>query len=370
MMEKFASLEGTKSFASRHSASENFFSSNDSFYISSISQGGFSPEPYREENYLFSFKDAFVKSVELGGNYFDSSLFFRYTKSSLELGEALGEIFARGLAVREEVVLGAKAGFIPFCYPMPKNPYSWIEDELVKKGICEPSDILSDQYALNPEFLEFTLLKSLETLGVKGIDIFYIQNPEFLKGEVGGDEFEKRVRRAFEACEEFVSKGIIKSCGITTWNGFFYEPEHPEYLSLQKIVSIAKSIAGDKHSFKYIQFPYGLGKVHAATLKTQDVGGKKTTLFEAGAELGVDMITLSPFLRMNIFKKPFSPSFRALCGGEAMSDIQRALLFASSNGFALSSVFGAIEPAHVEHNFEIKNIDKIPSKNYAKIFGL
>ena len=369
-MEKFASLEGTKSFASRHSASKNFFSSNDSFFISSISLGGFTPEPYREENYLFSFKEAFIKSVELGNNYFDSSLFFRYTKSSLELGEALGEIFAKGLATREEVVLSAKAGFIPFCYPMPKNPYVWIEDELVKKGICEPSDIHSDQYALNPKFLEFTLLKSLEMLGVKGIDIFYIQNPEFLKGEAGEEEFEKGIKAAFEACEEFVGKGIIKSYGITAWNGFFYEHEHPEYLSLQRLIEIAKSVAGDKHSFRYIQFPYGLGKVHAATLKTQDISGKKMSIFEAGAELGVDMITLSPFLRMNIFKKPFSPSFRALCGGAAMSDVQRALLFASSNGFALSSVFGSTNPEHIEHNFEIKDIEKIAPQSYAKIFGL
>lgn len=370
MEEVFASLEGTNSFASRHSVSKNFFSSNGSFSMSSISLGGFSPEPYREENYLFSFKDGFIKSVEQGNNYFDSSLFFRYTKSSSELGEALSEIFASGLARREEVVLGVKAGFIPFCYPMPKNPYAWIEDELIKKGICEPSNIVSDQYALNPKFLEYTLLKSLELLGVKGIDIFYIQNPEFLKGELGSSEFEKRVKTAFEACEEFVDKGLIKSYGVTTWNGFFYEQEHPEYISLQKLVDIAKSIAGDRHSLRYIQFPYSLGKVHAATLKTQDVDGKKMALFEAGAELGVDMITLSPFLRMNIFKKPFSQSFRALCGGEAMSDIQRALLFTSSNGFALSSVFSAVEPLHVEHNFEIKNIDKIPSQSYAKIFGL
>jgi len=307
----------------------------------------------------------------LGNNHFDTSLFFRYTKSIKELGEALAHLFSTGIR-REELVLTGKVGFIPFEYPLPSNPYKWIEEELINKGICKKSDILSDQYLLTPEFIDYTLEKSLKYLGVDGLDIFYIQNPQFLRGEVGQDRYLELMRGAFLKCEELCDRGLIGSYGVASWGGFFQSTEHMEYLSLQDLVDIAIEAGGDKNRFRYMQVPYNLGNVKAYTLKTQQLRGfdDLLTLFECAKELGLECVTTSSFLRMNIFKKPFSANFRGLCGGEAMSDVQRALQFVRSNPYTLTSVFSSSNPAHIEHNFEVVEFDRISEANYKKIFGL
>ncbi|MFP4487263.1 MAG: aldo/keto reductase [Campylobacterales bacterium] len=370
MLKGFATKEGTTRVAERTKSSDDFYKEGDGLLFSSISLGGFAPEAYREENYIYSFKDSFLEAIKQGCNHFVTALSYRYTKTTQELAEALGEAFRAGLLKRDEVIISEKAGFIPLAYPFPKNPYRWIQEELVDTNICTKEDVVSDQYCIAPEFIEYSCDRSRDILGVETIDIFYIQNPEFMLGFLDRKEVLKRLEKAFKRCEELVKKGKIKRYGVATWNSFMYEKDNLEYLSLKELLDMAKKVGGKEHSFKYILFPYNLAKVQAATMKTQRGKNGDVSIFEAASELGVEMIGVSPFLRMNLFKAPFGEKFRALCGEVAMSDIQRALQFARSNGFTVTTVFSSTKKEHIEHNFELKDIPKISSNNYAKIFSI
>lgn len=326
--------------------------------------GGFAPEAYREENYTYSYKDAFLESIKQGNNHFDTALSYRYTKSTQELAEALKEAFEKNLIQRDELVLSAKAGFIPLDYPFPKNPYGWIDEELVKKDRCTKEDIISDQYCLTPEFIEYSLDRTLDILGVESMDIFYIQNPEFALGFIPREALYQKLEKAFVKCEELIQKGKIKAYGIATWNAFMYESTNQEFLALKDMVSLAGQ------GFRHVLFPYSLAKIQAATIKSQPIGSKYVSLFEAASELELGMTTVSPFLRMNLFKAPFGNSFRALCGAYEMSDVQRALQFSRSNGFSMTTVFSSQNVNHIRHNYELKAMKKIPNSSYAKIFML
>jgi aryl-alcohol dehydrogenase-like predicted oxidoreductase len=370
LLKGYATYEGTARLAKRTKSSDDFFKEADGLLFSSISLGGFAPEAYKEENYVYSFKDSFLESIKQGCNHFDSALSYRYTKTTQELAEALKEAFEKGLLQRDEVIISEKAGFIPLDYPFPKNPYRWMQEELVDKGICAKEDVVSDQYCIAPGFIEYSCDRSREILGVETLDIFYIQNPEFMLGFLDKKEVKKRLEKAFKKCEELVKKGKIKRYGVATWNSFMYEKDNLEYLGLKELLEMATKVGGKEHSFKYILFPYNLAKVQAATMKTQKGKNGDVSIFEAASELGVFMIGVSPFLRMNLFKAPFGENFRALCGAVAMSDIQRALQFARSNGFTVTTVFSSTKKEHVEHNFELKDVPKISNANYAKIFSM
>jgi len=84
-------------------------------------------------------------------------------------------------------------------------------------------------------------------------------NPESQLGVVSADEFWQRLRSAFEFLEQSAARNEIRSYGVATWNGFRVEPDADGYHSLERMVEIARDLAGDDHHFRFIQtaFPSG-----------------------------------------------------------------------------------------------------------------
>ena len=177
-----------------------------------------------------------------------------------------------------------------------------------------------------------------------------MHNPETQLGYIDHETFYGRIEAAFELFETLRSEGKIVQYGIASWNGFLYEEDHTEYLSLAQVVAIAQRVGGDNHGFKYLQSPFNMAKPHAYGYANQRCNdGKYYPLMHACDHFGLTMLASSPMLHMNLFKRPFAPKIgELLCTGE-LSDIASALQFARSAG-AISAIFGAVNPAHVRDN--------------------
>ncbi len=371
MLKGKANLEATKGFAKKHSENRlDFYTLGDEYCFSSLGFGSYVGEPYREENYRFGYFDSMKQALRCGANLIDTAINYRYQQSEREIGEALKELIESGEVAREELVICSKGGFLPLDYPFPDNPYEWIRNNVVAASLAKESDIVLDQHCMTPEYIEWSLNKSLENLGLESIDIFYLHNPETQLGFVDIEQFYENIKSVFEVLEKARAEGKIGYYGIAVWNAFLYEPTNMEYISLKRVHDAAVLAGGEQNGFKFIQMPYNLGKTHAYIYQNQELDGLFFTPIQAAKKLGLNVITSSSLLQMNIFKKPFSESFRSLIGLEYATDIQRALQFVRCAPGVSASLVGASDAEHVMHDMEIAKFARTSKANYEEIFKL
>ena len=346
-----ATKEGSFRYLKRFGTySKDFYRFNGELFFPSLGIGTYKAEPYKEDNYIINYAEAIKTALRNGINLIDTAINYRYQMSEREIGEALSDLFNAGELQRDEVIIASKGGFIPLDFPFPANPYGWIHDNLITAGLARAEEIIIDQHCMSPNYLRWSCEQSLRNLGVETIDIFFLHNPETQLGYSDHETFYGRIEAAFELFETLRSEGKIVQYGIASWNGFLYEEEHTEYLSLAHVVAIAQRVGGENHGFKYLQSPFNMAKPHAYGYPNQRCNdGNYYPLMHACDHFGLTMLASSPMLQMNLFKRPFAPKIGEILSTTELSDIASALQFARSAG-AISAIFGAVNPAHVRDN--------------------
>jgi aryl-alcohol dehydrogenase-like predicted oxidoreductase len=364
----FATKESTYSFAKKFSNYKDFYSINNNLVFSKLGLGTFNKEPYKEENYIFHYIEAVKEAVKNGINVIDTASNYRYGQSEKEIAQALKELFDENLAKREELIICSKGGFIQLEYPFPKNPYEWIESNIINQNLATKDDIELDQHCMTPEFLEWSCRRSLENVGVDSFDIYYLHNPEMQFIKLGEEKFYKAIEKIFKKFEELADKGLFKHYGVAVWNGFTSEVN--ENIELEKLVEIAKKVGGENHRFKYIQAPFNIGKTDAYIKPTQIVNGESTTLIQAAHKLGISIISSSSLLQMNLFKKSFKPEVGYVLDSSMTlkSDIDLALQFVRSTPTIVTSLFASKVPKHIRENCSISKIKATPKSKYDLLF--
>ena len=366
----YATKEGTFGYLKGFPKySKDFYTFNGDFFISSLGLGTFRKEPYREENYCLNYKESVKLAILNGINHIDTAINYRYQVSEQEIGEALSELFAEGKASRDQLIITSKAGFIPLEFPFPQNPYKWIDEEVIQKGLAQKEEIIIDQHCLSADYLRWSVEKSLENLGLETLDILYLHNPETQLGYVDYATLLERIEEAFMLFEKLVKEGKIRAYGIAGWNGFLYEEGHKEYISLMDIVKIAKKVGGNGHHFKYVQSPYNLAKSEAYHFSNQKgPDGRYYTLMQAVSGFGLQMIGSSSLLQLNLFKGKFAPSVAEALGTSEFNDLLTALQFARSGG-VISALFGAVDPLHVRDNLTLAFLPKADVRQMKTLVG-
>ncbi len=59
----------------------------------------------------------------------------------------------------------------------------------------------------------------------------------------------------FERLEKMVSNNKIKSYGVASWAALRLPSSDKDHCDLQKLVNVAKKVAGNKHNFRFVQLP-------------------------------------------------------------------------------------------------------------------
>src|SRR5439155_5152758 len=142
----------------------------------------------------------------------------RFQRSERSIGDALRDLTRSGTAVRDEIVLATKAGFISFDGEMARNPREYFMKNFVETGIIGPDDVVAGSHCMTPRYLNHQIDQSLRNLGVNTIDIFYLHNPETQLSEIDHDDLYKRLPVRFVFRAGAVISGIIRMYGTATWN--------------------------------------------------------------------------------------------------------------------------------------------------------
>jgi aryl-alcohol dehydrogenase-like predicted oxidoreductase len=315
----FATPEETANYSARFPefAANHFYRKAQDLSVSSLGIGTY----LGETSYVAAIEQALARGI----NFIDTSLNYRNQDSERDIGEAL----RRSGLPRGEYVVCTKAGYlVPNAIPLQA---------------MGPADIVGRMHSMAPAFLEDQLARSLANLGLDGIDVFYLHNPETQLQYVDREEFLRRTRVAFETLEGAVAGGRIRYYGMATWNGFRTRTAD-EGLPLRRLEGVAREVAGENHKFRFIQLPFNLGMVEALTYERED----GAPVLKVAEELGITVVASASLLQSRLAQGLPEQV------GEAMphldGDAQRALQFTRSAPGIAVALAGMANPEHVAHN--------------------
>ena len=332
-------------------------------WLSSIGIGTYLGEPDTATDQRYT--EAVVEAIDRGVNVLDSAINYRLQRSERSIGAALTQAFESGKVQRDELLICTKAGYLTYDGTVPSDPRRYFLEEYVESGVAPREELVGGMHCMAPAYLQNQLERSRRNLGVDTIDVFYIHNPEQQLGEVSRDTFHDRLRRAFAALEQEVSKGTIRVYGTATWNGYRQSPSSREYLDLAQIAGIAAEVAGDLHHFRAIQLPFNLGLPEAFTAENQKVGEKRMSLLAAAQELGIAVIASATLLQGKLTAS--LPGFvreTLQCG----TDAEAAIQFARSAPGVTSALIGMSRKEHVDSNLKIASQPLADSSAWEGLF--
>lgn len=319
--------------------------------MSSIAVGTYLGESDADADAMYA--DALRLALTSGVNAIDTAINYRCQRSERVIGRVLQEMIGGGAVRRDEVFLCTKGGYVPLDdeAPATRADYErYLQTEYFDPGILSPDDLVGGGHALTPGFLIDQLHRSMRNLGVQGLDVFYVHNPEQQLGAVTPEVLRDRLRAAFTALEGCVGRGEISIYGCATWNGLRLPSGSHGHLSLYELAALAREIAGEKHHFRAVQLPINLTMSEAVRVSTQrDPRGRLVHVLDAAADLGIDLVASAPLLQGEL-THDLPPAIRELFAGR--TDAQRALAFVRTLPGVLTAAVGMKTAAHVRENLE------------------
>ena len=363
-MTSCATLEGTARYRDRFpDSAENHFRQPQIIWLSSIGIGTYLGDADDETDRRYT--EAVVRAVELGANVIDTAANYRFQRSERSVGAALNELNQRGFG-REEIVVCTKGGYLPFDGAPPTNVRQYVEENFIKPGITSWGDIAGGSHCMSAKYLQNQLEQSLRNMNLSCIDVYYVHNPESQLGAVSQDVFWKRLRDAFEFLEQSVADGKVKNYGVATWNGFRAEPDSNGYHSLERMVKVAKELAGDAHHFRFIQLPVNLGMPEALFFQNQKLGDEYVSTLEAAEAFAITAIASGSLLQGQA-ARGLPEAIRDPLGSLA-SDAQTGIQFVRSAPGIATALVGMSRVAHVEENLELVKVEPVSQDNLISLF--
>jgi len=360
----FATNEGTANYASRfkNNIAQNHFRLQQNLWLSSIGIGTYlgSWDETTDANYT----ESIIRAVELGCNVIDTAANYRFQRSERSIGKALVQLNEN--FKREGILICTKGGYLPFDGEPPTNTRQYIEETFVRTGIAKFEDIVDGVHCMTPAYLQSQIDQSLRNMGLETIDVYYIHNPESQLNRVSRDEFENRLRLAFERLEQNRAEEKIKYYGVATWNGFRVAQSQTPYHSLERMVEIAKEIAGQNHGFRFIQLPFNLAMLEAFALLNQPLRGEMVSTLDAAKDLGVTAIASASLLQGKV-ARGLPPAIREGLGA-LPTEAQTAIQFVRSTPNMTTALVGMSRKNHVEENLKLSVIEPVSNEDYFKLF--
>ena len=362
-----ATPEGTRRYAERlnSTTAEGHFRQQQELCMSTIGLGTYLGHWDERTDRLYL--EAIRRAVELGANVIDSAINYRFQRSERVIGAALKQSFDAGKSKRDEIIVATKGGFFPFDGEPPRDARAWVIENIINNGAARAEDIVGGSHCMSPGYLDNQLSRSLANLGLECVDIYYIHNPETQLESVSRDEFNNRIRAAFEFLEKAAGDGRIQFYGTATWNGYRQAPGSRGYLSLSEMVEIAREVAGEDHHFRAIQLPYNLAMPEALTEGNQTVDGEQLSLLMAAHRLGITVMCSASLFQAKLTHN--LPPFVAESLKGLKTDAQRAIQFVRSTPGVTTALIGMSQRSHVEENLETATVEPAPVEDFFKMFA-
>lgn len=215
---------------------------------------------YRTRIGVADHETALEHAIEKGVNLIDTSTNYGGGASEEMIGKVLARMLANKTVARDEVIVVTKVGYIQ----------GDLLDEMKALPREQTRSFEITEYhptcwhSIAPDFIADQISRSLKRLKLERLDFVLLHNPEyFLKATPNHDEYYQRIEKAFRHLETEVAQGRISAYGISS-NTFPEPKEADDFTSLETVYAIAEKIAGPKHHFQVIQFPFNLFEAGAA----------------------------------------------------------------------------------------------------------
>jgi aryl-alcohol dehydrogenase-like predicted oxidoreductase len=349
-----ATTAGTASFAARHQPefAAGYFRNAFDLTLSSIGAGTYLGAATDADDMAYA--DAITHAVARGINVIDTAINYRNQRSERAVGAAIQRLIASSVATRSELVICSKGGYIPLGSAPPATRQEfvdYVQRHFVDEQILQLDEIVGGTHSLAPRFLRYCLAKSRQNLGVRTVDVYYLHNPEAQRSAVDADELYKRIRSAFAVLEDAAGRGDVGVYGVATWNGLRVPPSDPSHLSLERLVGVAREVAGADHHFRAVQLPVNLAMTEGARVASQTVAGRELSAIDAAAELGLTVVGSAALLQSQL-SHDLPPDVASLFPG-CVTDAQRALAFARTVPGLTTALVGMRQEAHVDENLAV-----------------
>jgi aryl-alcohol dehydrogenase-like predicted oxidoreductase len=364
----FATSEGTARYRERFAgvAAEGHFRFEQNLWLSSLGVGTYLGDADEETDDAYA--DAVVLTVELGANVVDTAANYRYQRSERSVGEALRRLSEEGFA-REEILVCTKGGYLPFDSHRPASQAAmraYVEETFVRAGVAELSDIVGGSHCMTPRYLAHQLAQSLRNMNLETVDVYYVHNPESQLPSVSREEFERRLRAAFEQLERERGEGRIKFYGVATWNGFRVAANSRGYHSLERMFELAREAGGDSHGFRFVQLPVNLAMPEALVSDNQTFQDAHVSLLESAKALGVTVVASASILQGKVAAD--LPEHIREPLGSLSTDAQTAIQFTRSTPGVTTALVGMSSRAHVEENLQLIRVPPASADDYSRLF--
>ncbi|PSQ57041.1 aldo/keto reductase [Halobacteriales archaeon SW_8_68_21] len=321
--------------------------------------------------------DASREAIELalrsGVNHVDTAANYRCGRAERVVGEALRD----APVDRESVVVATKGGFLPFDGERPADPSAFVRERFVESGVVDPGDLANGAHAVTPDFLEWSLDRSLDRLGLETVDCYYVHNPETQLAVRSRKEVYDRLEAAFETLERRRAAGDVGAYGVATWDAFRVPRDDDASLSLGAVLARAERAGeavgpDDDHGFEAIQLPFNIAMADAFTRRNQPAppgSGAESPLsaLSFAHEAGLSVVTSASIGQGDLAVEGAIPAdIDATLAGETPA--QRALNFARSAPGVTSSLVGTTDPDHVRENVAAGTFDPLGASAFDAVF--
>ena len=360
MISGFATPEGTKNFAAKNDTiPEKNFNVFQDLSLSNVGIGTYLGNPDSDTDNMV--KNAVKKSVLAGVNVIDTAINYRAQKAERSVGQAISELVNENKISRDEIFISTKNGYVTNDGDIQEDLMQYVMRELGKPGIVKEGDISSGYHCMTVPYLEDQLNRSLKNLQLECIDLIYIHNSVEGNPEMSKETFLQKLKDVFEFYEQKRKDGKIRFYGMATWECFRVAEDHKMFLSLEKVVEIAKSVGGNDHGFRFIQLPYNLHFDQAYMQKNQLVDNNTASILESAKQLSIGVFTSVPLMQGRLLDwakdKPDLSTVSPSVG---------LLQFIRSTPGVLAPLVGQKSDAHVTENLEVMKIDPLSQDDFIK----
>lgn len=340
------------------------------FKLSSLGLGTF-PGAARDE-VDESYAAIVERALREGINVIDTAAHYRYGRSLRAVGEGLRRAFAAGVT-REQVFVLSKGGFLAFEDGPPEDFEAWFDSTIMGRGLGDRRD-LCGVHLLSPKYLAWQLERSLELLGLATLDAFLVDQPEVHLPAIGKAELNHKLERLFVVLEQAVAAGKIRCYGISTFNAFRVETDHPLFQSLPSLLGLAekaaRTAAGDsqaRHHFRVIEVPFNQMMTEAFTRFSHATGqGNIASTLQAAHQLRVYVLASHTLGKGQLAQRCAEGVYAALShfGNHA----QRAMQFNRSTPGIGTSLVGVSTLAHLEDLLAVARTPPMPKEAYLRLY--
>jgi len=361
MISGFSTPDGTKEFTQKNTDVLPInYKKYQNLTLSNVGVGTYLGNPDEITDELV--KNAVKKSILSGINVIDTAINYRAQKAERSVGIAISELIDDGSINRNQIFVSTKNGYVTNDADVKEEFWSYINKEYVKAGIIGTNDISSGYHCMTIPYLEDQLNRSRKNLGLDCIDLIYLHNAvEGQLNDISKDQFLSNLKDVFEFYEKKRNDGEIRFYGLATWECFRVKSDNPQYLSLSKVIEIAKQVGGDQHGFRFIQLPFNMYLDQAFMLKNQTIDGNDVSILDAARNYDIGVFTSVPLMQGKLLAPGVMPEFDDLIPS------LRALQFIRSTPGVLAPLVGHKSKEHVSENLEIMKIPQMDENHFHEI---